>query len=99
MAQRDKVMALDTAMQHVPAGTRLMMGEFVGAGEPAKCVEWLLQEGIGDLTLITNTAGMRGGFLKARLFERGQIAELIGSHVGTTSESTEQYLSGALRIA
>ena len=99
MGHTNKVMELDAAMQRVASGTRLMMGEFVGAGEPAKCVEWLLDAGIGNLTLITNTAGMRGGFLKARLFESGQVAELIATHVGTTTESTEQYLGGALKIA
>lgn len=98
MKDINKVMLLDTAMQRVVTGTRLMMGEFVGAGEPAKCIEWLLEAGVGNLTLITNTAGMRGGFLKAQLFERGQVAELIATHVGTTTESGEQYLSGALKI-
>ena len=94
----NKVAPLDAAMQRVTHGTRLMMGEFVGAGEPAKCVEWLLEKRVGRLTLIANTPGLRGGFLKARLFEQGQVAEFIGTHVGTTSESTDQYLSGTLKL-
>jgi len=94
----NKVVALDTAMQRVTPGTRLMLGEFVGAGEPAKCVEWLLDKRIDHLTLIANTPGLRGGFLKALLFEQGQVAEFIGTHVGTTSESTDQYLFGDLKL-
>jgi acetate CoA/acetoacetate CoA-transferase alpha subunit len=69
MAGASKVVALNEAMRRVTSGTRLMMGEFVGAGEPAKCIEWLLEHRVDRLTLITNTLGMRGGFLKAKLFE------------------------------
>jgi len=94
----DKVMDLASAMAAVRPGTRLMMGEFVGAGEPARCVQWLLDAGIGELTLIANTPGMRGGFGKARLFESGQIREYIGTHVGTTAESTEAYLAGRVKL-
>ena len=94
----DKVMDLASAMAAVRPGTRLMMGEFVGAGEPARCVQWLLDAGIGELTLIANTPGMRGGFGKAKLFESGQIREYIGTHVGTTAESTEAYLAGRVKL-
>ena len=94
----NKVVSIDVAMQRVTPGTRLMMGEFVGAGEPAKCVEWLLAKRVDRLTLIANTPGLGGGFLKALLFEQGQVAEFIGTHVGTTSESTGQYLSGHLKL-
>jgi acyl CoA:acetate/3-ketoacid CoA transferase alpha subunit len=75
----NKVMGLDEAMALVTPGTRLMLGEFVGAGEPARCIEWLLDRRVGDLTLITVTPGVRGGFLMARLFEQGQISELIST--------------------
>lgn len=85
-------------MAKLEPGMRLMLGEFVGAGEPAACIDWLLASGIGDLTLISNTPGMRGGFGKARLFASGQIREYIGTHVGTTTESTEAYLSGRVKV-
>jgi len=94
----NKVVAVDAAMQRVTPGTRLMIGEFVGAGEPARCVEWLLAKRVDRLTLIANTPGLRGGFLKALLFKQGQVAEFIGTHIGTTSESTDQYLFGDLKL-
>lgn len=98
MERQGKIRSLDEALATIVPGTRLMVGEFVGAGEPARCIDWLVERRIGDLTLITNTAGLRGGFLKAKLFAQGQVAELIGTHVGTTDESTAAYLSGALRV-
>lgn len=99
MRYANKVISVDEAVAHVRGGSRLMLGEFVGAGEPACCIEALLASGVGELTLITNTPGLRGGFLKARLFASGQLAEFIGTHVGTTDESTQAYLSDSVRVA
>lgn len=96
--QHDKIHTIEDAMAKLQPGMRLMLGEFVGAGEPARCIEWLLTSGIGELTLIANTAGMRGGFGKARLFESGQVREYIGTHVGTTAESTDAYLRGHVKV-
>ncbi|GAP38544.1 3-oxoacid CoA-transferase subunit A [Piscinibacter sakaiensis] len=89
-----KLVTVDAAMAVVRSGCRLMVGEFVGAAEPSRCIEWLLASGITGLTLISNTPGLRGGFGKARLFLAGQVREYIGTHIGTTTESTEEYLAG-----
>ena len=99
MRYANKVLSVDEAIAHVRSGSRLMLGEFVGAGEPACCIEALLASSVNQLTLIANTAGLRGGFLKARLFASGQLAEYIGTHVGTTDESTQAYLSDSVRVA
>src|SRR5689334_22430527 len=94
----NKVISVDSAMRHVKPGMRIMMGEFVGAGEPARCIEWLLAERIGNLTLITVTPGVRGDFLMAQLFAQGQIRELISTHAATSPESSEAYLWGDLKV-
>lgn len=98
MRYENKVKTVDDALAPLTAGMRLMLGEFVGAGEPARCIEALLASGIGHLTLIANTPGLRGGFLKAKLFASGQLAEFIGTHVGTTDESTAAYLADTVRV-
>ena len=94
----NKVMSIDAAMAHVPSGTRVMMGEFVGAGEPAKCIEWLLEHRIDRLTLIANTPGLRGDFLMAKLFAAGLIEEYIGTHGATSSEASDAYLAGRIKV-
>ena len=99
MRYPNKVKSIDEALEPLRPGMRLMLGEFVGAGEAACCIQALLASGIGELTLIANTPGLRGGFLKAQLFASGQLAEFIGTHVGTTDESTAAYLSDAVRVA
>ncbi len=94
----NKVMTIDAAMAHVPAGTRLMMGEFVGAGEPAKCIEYLVANNVGRLTLIAVTSGLRGDFLMGKLFASGLVAEYIGTHVATSTEASDAYLSGQMKV-
>jgi acetate CoA/acetoacetate CoA-transferase alpha subunit len=94
----NKVMSIDAAMAHVPAGTRLMMGEFVGAGEPAKCIEYLVANRIGRLTLIAVTSGLRGDFLMGKLFAAGLVEEYIGTHVATSTEASDAYLSGQMKV-
>jgi acetate CoA/acetoacetate CoA-transferase alpha subunit len=98
MRYANKVKSIHEALAPLRSGMRLMLGEFVGAGEPACCIEALLDSDIGALTLIANTPGLRGGFLKARLFASGQLAEFIGTHVGTTDESTAAYLADTVRV-
>ncbi len=93
-----KISDIDPAMAHVVDGSSLMIGEFVGAGEPHNCIEWLEEKGISNLTMIANTAGIPGGFGKAKLFKNSQISRLISTHVGTTAESTEQYLNDQLMV-
>jgi acetate CoA/acetoacetate CoA-transferase alpha subunit len=94
----NKITTLSEAMARLQPGMRLMLGEFVGAGEPTCCIDWLLGSGVDGLTLIANTPGLRGGFGKARLFSGGQVREYIGTHVGTTAESTDAYLAGAVKV-
>ena len=94
----NKIMSLDDALSHVKPGCRLLIGEFVGAAEPAKSVEWLVEKAVGDLTLITVTPGMTGGFGKGSLFAKGLVKELISSHAATLSESSDAYLSGRMMV-
>jgi acetate CoA/acetoacetate CoA-transferase alpha subunit len=98
MRYANKVKSIPEALAPLRSGMRLMLGEFVGAGEPACCIEALLASDVDSLTLIANTPGLRGGFLKARLFASGQLAEFIGTHVGTTDESTAAYLADTVRV-
>ncbi|RAI45976.1 CoA transferase subunit A [Rhodoplanes roseus] len=93
-----KVMQLDDAMGRVSRGSRLMIGEFVGAAEPTKCIEWLVEHEVGDLTLIALTPGMTGGFGKGHLYAKGLVKELISSHVATTTESSDAYLADKLLV-
>ena len=99
MTNKTKVMSMDEAMRKAGLGdgSRILLSGFVGAGEPTCCIEWMVEKNIKDLTVICNTPGMNG-FGKAMLFKNNCIKELISSHVGTTAESTEEYVNGRLYI-
>lgn len=49
----DKVTDVDAAMSRLKPGMRIMMGEFVGAGEPARCFGALPGLTIEDVRGIT----------------------------------------------
>lgn len=94
----NKVKSLDEALAVVPhSGSTIMMGGFVGAGEPTRCIEWLIEHKVHNITLITNEPGLNG-FGRAMLYKNGLVKEIISSHVGTTQESTEEYLKGNLKV-
>lgn len=94
----NKVKSIDEALGVIPKnGATIMMGGFVGAAEPTCCIEWLIKEAIGGITLITNEPGL-SGFGRAMLYKNGLVKEVIASHIGTTAESTEEYLKGNLKV-
>lgn len=94
----NKVKSIDEALGVVAkTGAIIMMGGFVGAAEPTCCIEWLIQNKISEITLITNEPGL-SGFGRAMLYKNGLVKEIISSHVGTTQESTDEYLQGKLKV-
>ena len=94
----NKIKTIDEALSVIPkSGATIMLGGFVGAAEATCCIEWLIQNKISEITLIANEPGMNG-FGRAILFKNGLVKELISSHVGTTQESTEEYLKGNLKV-
>lgn len=94
----NKVKSIDEALASIPKkGATIMMGGFVGAAEPTCCIEWLIKNSISEITLITNEPGL-SGFGRAMLYKNGLVQEIISSHVGTTQESTDEYLKGNLKV-
>lgn len=94
---KSKVMSIDEALSVVKDGINLMIGGFIDVGSPIKCIEKIVESGTKDLTLIAVTPGM-AGFGKSMLYKNKQVKELISSHVGTSVESTEEYLAGDLLV-
>jgi len=97
MMAKSKVMSINEALKPITSNATIMMGGFVGAGEPTCCIDWLVENEIKGITLIANEPGL-SGFGKAKLYKHGLVKELIASHVGTTAESTEEYLKGNILI-
>ncbi len=94
---KNKLVSMEEALSVVKDGTRLMLGGFIDVGSPIKCIEGLVAKGVKDLTLIAVTPGMTG-FGKSMLYENKQVKELISTHVGTSAQSTEEYLKDQLIV-
>jgi len=95
----DKVISLDTAMQHVKSGSTVMIGGFLGVGVPLRCIEKLIERGLTDLTIISIvSASPAGNFDLAPLFQHKMVKKLITSHAGTCPEAIRQYKAGEIDI-
>lgn len=94
---KSKVISMDEALKVVKNGTRLMLGGFIDVGSPIKCIEEISKNEVKDLVLMAVTPGMTD-FGKSMLYKNKQVKELISSHVGTSAESTEEYLANDLLV-
>ena len=82
---RQKVFAtLDTAVDGIPDGARIMFGGFGGSGFPNNLIEALVRRGTKEITAISNNCGTREGELSP-LFKSGQIRHVIAAFPGPHS--------------
>ncbi|WP_193043907.1 CoA transferase subunit A [Mycolicibacterium baixiangningiae] len=85
------------AVADIPAGASLAVGGFGLAGIPWFLIEALLDQGAGDLTVVSNNCGVDGAGL-GLLLEAGRISRVIASYVGENKEFGRQYLAGELTV-
>jgi 3-oxoadipate CoA-transferase alpha subunit len=96
---RQKVFAtLDTAVDGIPDGARIMFGGFGGSGFPNNLIAALVRRGTKDLTAISNNCGTREGELSP-LFKHGRIRHVIAAFPGPHSfYFQERYAKGEVTI-
>ncbi|WP_028659361.1 CoA transferase subunit A [Nocardioides insulae] len=85
------------AVADIPAGSSLAVGGFGLAGIPWFLIEALLEQGAGDLEVVSNNCGVDGAGL-GLLLEGRRISRVIASYVGENKEFARQYLSGELTV-
>jgi 3-oxoacid CoA-transferase subunit A len=94
----DKVVATAAdAVADILSGSSLAVGGFGLAGIPRVLVEALLDQGAGDLTVVSNNCGVDGAGL-GLLLEHRRISRVIASYVGENKEFARQYLAGELTV-
>lgn len=95
---------LRRAAELVPAGATVMVGGFMGCGNPHGILRELAALGTGDLTIICNDASMPNGpdgedhYGVAKLIHNRQVKKLIASHVGLNPEVAEQINDKTLEV-
>jgi len=78
-------------------GMTLMSGGFGLSGNPETLIQALAENGVRDLTVISNNCGA-DGFGLWTLLRNGQIRKMISSYIGENKLFAELYLSGALEL-
>jgi 3-oxoacid CoA-transferase subunit A len=96
--QMQKVFAAaDEAIHDIHQGAVIMLGGFGLCGIPENSIAALVRRRVGNLTCISNNAGV-DGFGLGLLLETRQIKKMISSYVGENEEFERQLLSGELEV-
>jgi 3-oxoacid CoA-transferase subunit A len=87
----------EEAIRDIPDGATIMLGGFGLCGIPENCIAALVRKGIGNLTCISNNAGV-DDFGLGLLLKTRQIKKMMSSYVGENAEFERQLLSGELEV-
>ncbi|WP_440712694.1 CoA transferase subunit A [Gordonia sp. FQ] len=85
------------AVADIPDGASLAVGGFGLAGIPWFLIEALLEQGAGDLEIVSNNCGVDGAGL-GLLLEAHRIRKVIASYIGENKEFGRQFLSGEVTV-
>jgi 3-oxoacid CoA-transferase subunit A len=87
----------DAAVALVPEGSTILMGGFGLCGIPENLIQALHARGTGQLTVVSNNAGVDdfgiGILLKSR-----QVRKMISTYVGENKEFERQYLQKEIEV-
>ena len=89
--------ARDALLDIVSDGQTIAVGGFGLCGIPEALIEALRESGAGQLTCISNNAGIDNVGL-GKLLQTRQIKKMIASYVGENKEFERQYLAGELEV-
>jgi acetate CoA/acetoacetate CoA-transferase alpha subunit len=92
-----KVVSVDEAATLVKDGMTIMVGGFMGCGNPHRIVDALVRKGTKNLTMICNDAS-RPDYGVAKLVQNRQLKKIIASHVGLNPEVQKQMAEGVIEV-
>lgn len=93
----EKVVSVHDAVSHLKDGMTVMMGGFLGIGNPYRLIDAILERGLKDLTVIANDTATTGIGISRLVAER-RLKKFIGSHIGTNPETGRQMNAGELEV-
>ncbi|MFC9790364.1 CoA transferase subunit A [Rhodococcus sp. NPDC127528] len=85
------------AVADIPDGASIAVGGFGLAGIPWFLIDALLDQGAGDLTIVSNNCGVDGAGL-GLLLEAKRIDKVIASYLGENKEFGRQFLAGEVTV-
>lgn len=97
MKRKNKFISVKDAIALIKPGSRIMVGGFGMRGYPETLVDALTENGVGDLTIISNDLGSPGEGL-GKLLTNNQIKALIGNYYNWNPEVAEAYNAGKIQV-
>lgn len=85
------------AVADIPDGASIAVGGFGLAGIPWFLIEALLEQGAGELEIVSNNCGVAGAGL-GLLLEARRIRKVIASYIGENKEFGRQFLAGEVTV-
>lgn len=92
-----KIISAQEAISFIKEGSTVMVGGFLECGAPDILVDELVNQNIGNLTMISNDTTYPHAD-KGKLIVNKQIKKLITSHIGTNPETGKQMHAGELDV-
>jgi acetate CoA/acetoacetate CoA-transferase alpha subunit len=92
-----KLTTIDDAVSYIQDGMSLMIGGFMGCGNPHSLVNALVETGVKNLTMICNDASTPG-YGVAKLVENKRLSRLVASHVGLNPAVATLMNAGELEV-
>ena len=92
-----KIISAQEAISFIKEGSTVMVGGFLECGAPDILVDELVNQNIGNLTMISNDTTYPHAD-KGKLIVNKQIKKLITSHIVTNPETGKQMHSGELDV-
>ncbi len=99
-----KFITLAEAVEMIPDGASIMVGGFMGCGNPHKVIDALSKSGKGNFKLICNDGAQPGGpmgeeyYGVAKLIHNRQVKHMVATHVGLNPEVGLQMNEGSMRV-
>lgn len=81
----------------IKQGSTVMIGGFLAVGSPHGMINSLIEQGIGNLTVIANDTGFPDKGI-GRLIVNRQISKVVASHIGTNPPTGQQMNAGELEV-
>ena len=93
----NKFVTVEQAADMIKDGMTVMVGGFLGVGNPIALIDALVQKGVKDLTVICNdTAYPEVGV--GKLITNHQVKRLIATHIGTNNNTIDQMNNKELEV-
>lgn len=93
----NKEVSLQEAMSHIKSGMSVMVNGFMAVKSPETLIDLMLEEGVTDLTIMCNDAGLPTAGV-GKLIHEHKVKKLYASHIGLNPESGQQMTNGEMEV-